>query len=262
MNQFFRIANFEKYQHYKDRKPPWIKLYREVLSEPKFFALTDAERYYLIGLFILASQHDNRLPYNDEWLKVELKTTKQIPVAKLLQLGWVEWCETASVPVSIPASKKPIVETETEGQRQNTEAEGIAAKHEKRASHAIDSAAEMFKEAWNLKRAPDVYEWHSGDFPQLAKLRKRLGLNGSTPPDWERAITNYFATRQKAHTLADLAVNYGVFVNEALDRFGKPIGGEYAEPESSEQGKARRTREASEQLLARRFESTGGFLPH
>ena len=28
-----RIRNFDKFQHFKDRRPPWIKLYRDLLED-------------------------------------------------------------------------------------------------------------------------------------------------------------------------------------------------------------------------------------
>src|SRR5262249_13633306 len=46
--RFLRIRNFERFQHYKDRRPPWIKLYRDLWGDPRFFALSEENRYMLI----------------------------------------------------------------------------------------------------------------------------------------------------------------------------------------------------------------------
>ncbi len=89
MEQFITIRNFEKFQHYHDRKPPWIKLYRDILSDDRLFELTEAERWQLIGLFILASQNDNLIPYKPAWLKKELALSKPISLQKLIDTGWV-----------------------------------------------------------------------------------------------------------------------------------------------------------------------------
>lgn len=103
--KYFRVRNFERFQHYNDRRPPWIKLYRDILDDPRFFRLSEVERYILIGIFILASQHDNKLPLDQSWLKVKLLTKKSVPVEFLIDSEWLEWWEpTASVVPEQPAS--------------------------------------------------------------------------------------------------------------------------------------------------------------
>ncbi len=34
----YRIKNWDKFQHFKNRRPPWIKLHREILDQPGVFA--------------------------------------------------------------------------------------------------------------------------------------------------------------------------------------------------------------------------------
>lgn len=122
--QFFRIRNFENYQHYRDRRPPWIKLYRDILRDPSFFELSDHERYHLIGLFLIASQNENLIPNNPAWLRHELNASKPISLEKLIATGWLEYVEqdaskvlAASTGASPDASKVASVETETEVQK-------------------------------------------------------------------------------------------------------------------------------------------------
>lgn len=91
--EFFRIRNFEKFQHYADRRPPWIKLYRDLWADPRFFDLSEADRYLLISLFVLASQHDNKVISNQKWLKAQLLTSRAIPLQRLVDTGWIEWTE-------------------------------------------------------------------------------------------------------------------------------------------------------------------------
>jgi len=35
-----KIKNWHKFQHYKHRNPPWIKLHRGLLDDPEWFALS------------------------------------------------------------------------------------------------------------------------------------------------------------------------------------------------------------------------------
>ncbi len=93
---------------------------------------------------------------------------------------------------------------------------------EKRAGHA-DEAADRFAASYR-EHIGNPYGWQPGDFPQLAKLRKRLGVGTQETPDgWPEAILNYFATPIAKYSLQHLAADFDTFKNSALDRFGKPI---------------------------------------
>lgn len=36
---YVRVRNLERYQHYKKRNPPWVKLYQSILSDDRMMAL-------------------------------------------------------------------------------------------------------------------------------------------------------------------------------------------------------------------------------
>jgi len=60
-----RIKNWSKHQHFKDRTPPWIKLYREILDDPDWHDLDGDDAKLLIGLWLIASEdetHQGTLP--------------------------------------------------------------------------------------------------------------------------------------------------------------------------------------------------------
>jgi hypothetical protein len=57
-----KIKNWHKFQHFKDRKPPWIKLYRDLLDEPRWFKLSGESAKTLIMFWLLASESDGYLP--------------------------------------------------------------------------------------------------------------------------------------------------------------------------------------------------------
>ncbi len=125
---FFRVRNFEKFQHYSDRRPPWIKLYRDLWDDPRFFDLSEADRYCLMSIFVLASQHENKVSCSQKWLKTQLLMTRSIPLERLIATGWLELMEqdasamlSASAPLAERYPSRARGETETEVQRQNTE---------------------------------------------------------------------------------------------------------------------------------------------
>ena len=51
--------NWSVFQHYKDRRPPWIKLYRNLLDDMKFMRLPIASKAIAPCLWLLASEFDD-----------------------------------------------------------------------------------------------------------------------------------------------------------------------------------------------------------
>jgi DNA gyrase inhibitor GyrI len=60
-----QVKNWGKHQHFKDRCPPWIKLYREILDDPDWHELSGDDTKILMSLWLLASEdetHQGLLP--------------------------------------------------------------------------------------------------------------------------------------------------------------------------------------------------------
>jgi len=60
-----RIKNWHKFQHFKDRTPPWIKLHRTILERRDIATISDGSFRVLVGLWLLASEdkeHAGNLP--------------------------------------------------------------------------------------------------------------------------------------------------------------------------------------------------------
>lgn len=51
--------NWEKFQHYKHRSPPWIKLHRDILDDYDWWCLPIASRALAPMLWLLASNEDD-----------------------------------------------------------------------------------------------------------------------------------------------------------------------------------------------------------
>lgn len=52
-----RPKNWDKFQHYKQRCPPWIKVYRTLLDDREFMCLPVASKALAMMLWLLASEH-------------------------------------------------------------------------------------------------------------------------------------------------------------------------------------------------------------
>lgn len=57
-----RIKNWEKFQHFKDRRPPWIKLYRDLLDDADWHELDPKKAKFLVMLWLIASENHGELP--------------------------------------------------------------------------------------------------------------------------------------------------------------------------------------------------------
>ena len=53
-----KIRNWEKYQHYKHRNPPWIRLYKAILDDMEIALLDDKTFRVLVSLLLLASEDE------------------------------------------------------------------------------------------------------------------------------------------------------------------------------------------------------------
>lgn len=113
MSRFFSVKNFERFQHYKDRSPPWIKLYNELLDDYDFGRLQDASKMHLVAIWLLASRYDNRIPYDAEWIARRINATSRVDLETLAKSGFISPDQGCSEPL---AERKQDAMPETEGE--------------------------------------------------------------------------------------------------------------------------------------------------
>lgn len=98
-----RVRNFSKFQHYKRRLPPWIKLHRGVLHDYAFTCLQDASKAHAMLLWLLASTCDNAIPDDAQWIARQVHATDPIDIDALVSAGFLERYEPSKR--KQPASK-------------------------------------------------------------------------------------------------------------------------------------------------------------
>lgn len=82
---YLRVRNWEKFQHYKDRRPPWIKFYVELLDD-EAHRLTDKQFGQLAKLFLLAARTDNAILNDPVIIAHQIGTTvKDLELDVLIQ---------------------------------------------------------------------------------------------------------------------------------------------------------------------------------
>lgn len=117
--EFISVKNWEKFQHYKDRNPPWIKLHRDLLRDYDFSCLQDADKLLLMLLWLLASQLGNRIPNDPEWIRQQIGV-KDIPSIKpLIDQGFI-YIDSMTL---AECKQSAVGETETEAYKEETEEE-------------------------------------------------------------------------------------------------------------------------------------------
>ncbi len=70
--QFYTVRNWNEFQHYGKRNPPWIKLHRALLDDYNFCSLPDDAKAHLMLLWVFASQHNGEIPDDPQFLEKKL----------------------------------------------------------------------------------------------------------------------------------------------------------------------------------------------
>ena len=91
-----RVRNWEKFQHYRHRNPPWIRLYNELLENYDFARLQDASKWHAVGLWLLASRLDNRIPDDQQWIQSKTNSSTIVDLDALISAGFIERYDNAS----------------------------------------------------------------------------------------------------------------------------------------------------------------------
>ena len=110
--RYLRIKNWEHFQHYTNRLPPWIKLHRELLTDYDFCHLPDETKGHLLMTWLLASQMDGRVPDDPVWIAARIGANKPVNLKQLVDGGWLICEQVASKPLA-KRKQSALVETET-----------------------------------------------------------------------------------------------------------------------------------------------------
>ena len=89
-NKYFRVRNFEKYQHYPDRAIKWLKLHCSILEDDMYSCLSDGARSHLVGVLVLAARTDNCMIYDALWVKRMINARSPVRLDLLLDSQFIE----------------------------------------------------------------------------------------------------------------------------------------------------------------------------
>jgi hypothetical protein len=109
-----RVKNWSKFQHFKDRRPPWIKLYKNLLDDPDWHALDGDTAKALVMVWLVASEDEaqqGNLP-DPRRLAFRLRTTESKIINALEKMS--HWLEQDDITAISPRYQDDAPETETE----------------------------------------------------------------------------------------------------------------------------------------------------
>lgn len=123
-----RIRNWSKHQHFKDRTPPWIKLYREILDDPDWHDLSGDDAKLLVGLWLVASEDETRTGALPDLRKLafRLRISEDELNQRLTRLS--TWLERDDIAAISSRYQDDAPETETEGETEEEPNGSLSAK--------------------------------------------------------------------------------------------------------------------------------------
>lgn len=79
-----KVPNWRKFQHYKDRSPVWIKLYRSSLTDRQIATLDDFSFRVLVTIWLLASDNDGLVDEGDLVFNMRIVDKSVVPALQRL----------------------------------------------------------------------------------------------------------------------------------------------------------------------------------
>jgi hypothetical protein len=163
-----RVKNWSQFQHFKDRKPIWIKLYRELLDDIQWHELDAKSSKVLVMLWLLASEDHGNLP-DIKTISFRLRMSESDVNACISKLSHYLDQDASNVISSgyqddllekrreETDKKKKIINERPENVSENTWDDFIALRKVKKAPVTVTVLEGITKEAtklnWSLERA-------------------------------------------------------------------------------------------------------------
>lgn len=182
-----KVKNWPSFQHYRGRRPPWIKLHRGLLDDFDFQRLPVASRALAPMLWLLASEsEDGSLPASTSELAFRLRMSEQElgeAIKPLIDGGFLEGYSDASGALA-GRKQNGVSESESETETESEYSSSLRSDESPREPPEIAEAVD----AWNAVAAehglPRVQKLTAARRSRLrARLRDSGGMEG-----WRAAL--------------------------------------------------------------------------
>ena len=115
-----KVKDWNKFQHFKDRKPPWIKLYRDILDDLEWHQLDPVAAKALVAIWLIASENDGELPEMKK-LAFRLRVSEKQAISIVSQLD--HWLIQDDINLISDCYQSDSLEIEKETYRKEKETE-------------------------------------------------------------------------------------------------------------------------------------------
>jgi hypothetical protein len=132
--QFLRVRNWEKFQHYKNRRPPWVRYHVELLDDYELLSLPYATQLLYDRLLLLAARTDNNIPHDPQRIGGQLNiepATVQESIETLITHGFLSVAENKRSASRVLARKRQGRTTEAETEAEDSDSSDAEADPEK-----------------------------------------------------------------------------------------------------------------------------------
>lgn len=170
-----KIKNWEKFQHFSNRKPIWIKLYREILDDPNWHQLDGDSAKFLTMLWLLSSENKGYLP-DIKTISFRFRISENHAKTQLAKLN--QWVEGDDINMISTVYQDDIAEKRREEKEKRRHA------HEKEVSVLSFEALEPNWREWAKKEkgwSDSVVEDVWADFREYWTIGKGRGTKRG---DW------------------------------------------------------------------------------
>jgi hypothetical protein len=192
-----QIKNWKKFQHFKDRKPPWVKLYRDVLDDLEWYELDPLASKVLVMCWLIASEDDGKLP-PAKTLAFRLRMTEKQTIDCLNKLS--HWLEQDDISVISERYQSDSLETETETE---TEKEVETKQRTKGSRLSADWVLPKEWADWARQERPDLDLRSVGE--QFRDYWSAKAGSGATKLDWQATWRNWVRNQKQSYKPVDIA---------------------------------------------------------
>jgi hypothetical protein len=109
-----KIKNWAAFQHYKHRSPPWIRLYKKLLDDPEWFALSGDASKVLAMCWLVGSENFGELPTVPK-LAFRFRMAERRLIELLQEL--THWLDLDASTMLAECRQHATTETETETEK-------------------------------------------------------------------------------------------------------------------------------------------------
>ena len=119
--EYLMVADLERFQHYKDRCPPWVKLHWSMLDDPRFIELNEVNRQRYLMCILIASRVENRIKNDPVYLSKMMRLSETVDLTPLIDSGLLlAWRKRSASDVQAKCYSE---KRQSQSQRRNREEE-------------------------------------------------------------------------------------------------------------------------------------------